>query len=258
MKAFLKNGALKGLVVLCVLVCTGGLVYAEGLLPSDIEISSTLDFYSDYVWRGFTLDRDPVIQPGVSISAKGFTYSFWGSWDMDNNEGGQSDEIDQVLDYTVGLTDVISISLGHTFYDFPDSNTYSKEFYLGVGLTKIPVIDFPLGTSLTYYRDYGDQNNGGGLGSYLSLDSSYGYVLFEDLGVTLDLGVHFGYNRKLFISGTSGYDAGVTLGLTLPLKDNLTMSPTISYAVPLADLEERSDGNQDERFYTGVSLAYSF
>ncbi|MCK5393661.1 MAG: hypothetical protein KAI91_04925 [Candidatus Omnitrophica bacterium] len=237
-------------------------VRAEGILDQldiDVEISGTLDFYSDYVWRGFVLDRDPVFQPGISISAAGFTYSFWSSWDASNNSGSsESDEIDHVIDYTLSLNDLVSLSVGNTYYDFPSANTYSKEFYVGVGFSKIPVLDLPIETSLTFYRDYGNQNNGGGLGNYVSLDCSYSYPLFDEPEVTLDLGTHFGYNRKLFIAGTSGYDLGLSCGLTIPLKDNITVSPSLNYSIPFSDLEDSADGNQYKRFYSGISIAYSF
>lgn len=235
--------------------------YAGGILDElnlDVEISGSLDFYSDYLWRGFLLDRDPVIQPGIDISAYGFTFSFWSSWDTDNNQGAQSDEIDYVIDYTAEINDLLSVSLGHTYYDFPALNAYSKEFYVGLGLSNIPGLDLPVETSLTYYRDYGDQNNGGGLGTYVSLDMAYSMMLAEKLGISLDFGYHCGYNRKLFIAGNSGYDMGFSLGLTLPLTENLTMSPSLNYSLPLDDLEDTNDGNQPERFYTGVSFAYAF
>ncbi len=257
---------LKRHLVIAILCCMatvlgGASGYADGILEEldlDLEISGTLDFYSDYVWRGFLLDRDPVIQPGIDISAYGFTFSFWSSWDTDNNQGAQSDEIDYVIDYTAELNNLLSVSLGHTYYDFPAANSYSREFYVGLGLSRIPGLDLPVETSLTYYRDYGDPNNGGGLGTYVSLDMTYSLMLAEELGISLNLGYHYGYNRKLFIAGNSGYDMGFSVALTLPLTDNLTMSPSINYSLPLDDLEDTNDGNQPERFYTGISFAYAF
>ncbi len=265
----MKKGSARGFVLVVAVVILNFFlsfsikdVKAEGILDQldfDIEISGTLDFYTDYVWRGFILDRDPVFQPGISVSVAGFTYSFWSSWDASNNSGStESDEIDYVLDYTLSLNDLVSVSVGNTYYDFPSANTYSKEFYVGLGFSKIPVLDLPIETSLTFYRDYGNQNKGGGLGNYISLDSSYSYILFDEPDVTLDLGAHFGYNRKLFIAGTSGYDLGLSCGLTIPLKDNITISPSLNYSIPYNDLEDSADGNQYDRFYSGISIAYSF
>ena len=48
---------------------------ADALSEYGIGISGSLDFYSQYVWRGFLLDSDPVIQPGIGISFAGLTLS---------------------------------------------------------------------------------------------------------------------------------------------------------------------------------------
>lgn len=245
-----------GLAMLVFLMAANNVFAATLLDDYDIEVTSTIDFYSDYMWRGFLMDRDPVIQPGVNISTKGFTFSLWSSFDLDNNVGGQSDEVDFVIDYTTDIADGVSLSLGNTYYDFPASNTYSSEFYVGLGLSELAGL--PVETSLTYFRDYGDQNNGGGLGSYFSLDFGYSVPLEEKYGITADFGLHLGYNNKLFIAGDSGKDLGLTAGLTIPLTETLTISPSVNYSAAFGDLEKASDGNQPDRFYTGLSIAYSF
>ncbi|MBD3245841.1 MAG: hypothetical protein GF333_02400 [Candidatus Omnitrophica bacterium] len=250
-----------GICVCGGLMFSWGAAFAEGGLLEkmdlDIAIEGSLDFYSDYVWRGFVLDRDPVIQPGFNISGYGLTFSFWSSWDAANEHGSQSDEIDYVIDYTKELDDLLSLSVGHTYYDFPAADAYSREFYVGVGVSRIPGTDIPVETSLTYYRDYGDQNAGGGLGNYFSLDVAYSQTISEDPGVTLDYGLHFGYNRKLFLTGTSGYDLGLSMGLSLPLTDRLTMTPSVNYSIPFGDLKDSADGDQEARFYTGVGFWYA-
>jgi hypothetical protein len=231
---------------------------AEGLLDKagfDIEVSASVDYYSNYLWRGFTLDKDPVIQPGVSISALGFSYNFWSSWDAGGDDELASDELDYVFDYTRELNDLISVSVGHTYYDFPATNLYSREFYAGVGLSRIPGLDWPIETSVTYYHDYGDEGNGGGDGNYVSLDASYSYTLIGDLGITADFGLHWGYNNELFIAG-DGYDLGLSFGFTIPLTDSLSISPTVNYAAPFGDVEDEADGAQEDRVYAGISLAW--
>ncbi len=231
---------------------------SEGLfdkLNLELDVYGSFDIYTDYVWRGFVLDRDPVIQPGFGISAYGFTFDFWSSWDASNNDMTKSDEIDYTVDYTFDVADNMSVSLGHIYYDFPAANAYTKEFYVGLGFTE--TFGLPVESSITYYRDYGDGNASAGLGTYISLDLAYSTTIVEDPEITLDLGAHFGYNRKLFIAGT-GYDIGLTAGLTIPLTENLSFSPTINYSIPLSDLKAIGDGNQYRKFYTGFSFAYSF
>jgi hypothetical protein len=235
-------------------------VRAEGLLDKldiKVDISGSIDYYSTYVWRGFTLDTDPVIQPGVNISALGFTYSFWSSWDANANDELTSDEIDHVFDYTKEINDLVSISLGHTYYDFPAAETYSREFYAGFSLSRIPGTDIPIETSLTYAHDYGDESNGGGDGDYVSLDFAYSHTLIEDIGMTADFGLHYGYNNELFIAG-QGSDLALSFGFTIPLNDNVSLSPVVVYAAPFGDLKKSSDGGQSDRVYGGISLAWAF
>ncbi len=249
---FAKTMALAIGFILVSVTFLGAAWAGETLLSElDIEASGSLDVYNRYVWRGFTLDTDPVVQPGFSLSGYGVTASFWGSWDADNNDASNSDEVDFVVDYTKEFDD-FSVSLGHTYYDFPGSSLYSREFYLGIAMS-----DFPLSPSLTYYHDYGDEDNGGGDGDYAVLSLSQGFDLVEEYGITLDLGASVGYNHELFITGDGGDFLG-SIGLTVPLTENLTMCPSVNYAVPFSDLSDSNDGNQDNRFYAGVSLGYSF
>jgi hypothetical protein len=73
-------------------------------LPEGLQVSGDYSFYSKYVWRGFVLDEDPVLQPGIYLSYKGLNLGLWSSMDMSNAEGAQSDEIDYSVDYTFYVT----------------------------------------------------------------------------------------------------------------------------------------------------------
>ncbi len=224
----------------------------EGLLPNlGIEASGTLDVYSQYLWRGFALDTDPVLQPGFNLSAHGFTFSFWSSWDFDNNDALDSDEIDYAIDYTYDF-DFASVSAGHTYYEFPGTDTFSREFYAGLALN-----DVLLSPTVTYYYDHGDEAQGGGDGHYVNLGISHSLTLIDDLDISLDLSGSVGYNEKLFIAGEGG-DGLVRAGLTIPLAKGLTLAPSVNYAMPFGDLDDSADGNQRDRFYYGFSLAYTF
>ncbi len=217
----------------------------------NIEASGSFDVYSQYIWRGFALDTDPVFQPGFNLSGYGFTFSFWGSWDFDNNDALDGDEIDYIIDYTKEF-DTLSVSAGHTYYEFPGTDTFSREFYAGVSLIYIP-----LSPSLTYYYDYGEEAQGGGDGQYIALEGSHSLDLHKETGMTLDLSGKVAYNDELFIEGEGG-DAMICAGLTIPLTETLSFAPGVNYSVPLGDLDDSSDGNQRDRFYYGFSLGYSF
>ncbi|HAJ57625.1 MAG TPA: hypothetical protein DCL35_07655 [Candidatus Omnitrophica bacterium] len=269
MVARVKNGIFA--VVLCLsIMCLGGSAFA-GIPESDttflgyckkiakgldLQASGSLDFYSKYVWRGFTLDKDPVLQPSFSLSAKGFTFTFWSSSDVDNNDGINSGEIDLVFDYTKTFG-ILSVSVGHTYYDFPGTNGYSKEFYIGAGLCEIPGLGWPITLGLKYYRDYGDQNHGGGLGNYLEASLGYSMTLLKDPEIGMDLGVTNGYNHNLFMAGDGGQTT-LSVGFSIPLTENLTLKPKLNYTIPYGDLADDAIGNQDKVFWGGFSMSYSF
>ncbi|MBU0633697.1 MAG: hypothetical protein KKB82_00075 [Candidatus Omnitrophica bacterium] len=238
----LMGGVLRGRV----------LAEGEGILPQfDLKASSTFSAYNKYVWRGITLDTDPVVQPGVDISGYGFTLSFWSSFDADSNDTLASDEVDFTVDYTHDF-EYLSLSLGHTNYDFPAAALYSKEWYIGIAASK-----FFLSPALTFYNDYGREANGGGDGQYINIGISHSLALMESPAITLDLAAGLGFNNELFIRGEGG-DFLITAGLGIPLTKNAILSPSFSYAAPLGDLKDSNDGNQKNRTYGGVSLAVDF
>ena len=227
----------------------------KGILESsNIEVSSEIGVYSKYIWRGFELDSDPVVQPAVYLSAYGFEASVWGNFDFDADDALNSDEVDYTIGYTYDLRPHIdlpvSVSGGLTYYDFPAADGASREFYVGLGF------DTLLEPSFTWYHDFGDEDSGGGDGDYIIGELSYSHP-FKNTPVSLDLSGHVGYNNELFIRGQGG-DVGLTAGLTVTLYKNCTLTPNINYSIPFGDLKDADDGDQDNQFYGGVVLAYSF
>ena len=224
----------------------------------DVEVSAATDFYNKYVWRGFLLDGDPVIQPSVTIAVGPFEGGFWGSWDVSSDDSLEGDEVDGWIGYNfdLGFLDesfsIVGVSVGHTWYHFPDGDTgladgsQSKEFYLTVSL------DTFLSPYVSWYHDYGSESSGGGDGDYLMVGVGHSIDLIEDYGVTLDLGFEVGYNNEAFIEDDGGYTLS-TVGLTIPLTDHLTMAPVIAYSSPFGDIGEAND----DEFYVGVSVGYA-
>lgn len=73
----------------------------------------------------------------------------------------------------------------------------------------------------------------------------------------MDLSLHVGFNDAYWIQGTGG-DVALTAGLTLPLTENLSFSPDITFSEPYGDLSDELDGNQDSRVFGGIVMGYSF
>ncbi len=239
-------------------------VYSQTLLGDylkekdiSIEISATVDYYDKYVWRGFLLDNDSVLQPGVAISSCGFEGGFWGSWDVESHDGLASDEVDGYIGYSFDLgflseeLSFVGISVGNTWYSFPEADLYSKEAYLGLSF------DTFLSPYVTWYADYEKEDQGGANGNYIIMGIGHSFSLMEEAGVTLDLGLEYGINNDAFIVGKGSYLLS-TLGFTVPLTEKITMTPMIGYSVPFDDLKDGGGNDQAEQFYGGVSLAFNF
>jgi len=226
----------------------------------NVDISATVDLYSKYIWRGMKLDNDFVIQPGFTIGAYGFELGVWSSFDVGADDGRASSEVDTSLMYTYdfeGLNlfgkdlETFSVTVGHVYYDFPDAGTFSKEAILGFSY------DTLLSPTLTWYHDYSRESQGGGKGDYLVLDLSHSLDLVPSYGITLDLGGHVGYNRKLFINGEGG-DVALTGGLTIPLTKTLSMAPSINYSMPFGGVKDENDGSHENEFFWGVGFSAEF
>jgi hypothetical protein len=221
--------------------------FSQDSVASPVSFSASSGVYSKYVWRGFLLDDDPVLQSGVSGSAYGITGTVWGSMDMANDDELASDEVDYIIDYTYSA-DSYSLSVGHTYYDFPGYDGSSKEFYVGAGMNVF------LSPKLVWYRDYGDEEDGGGDGDYAVMNVSHSLAL-PNSSMTVDLAGHAGYNDGLFLDGT-GWDIGLSAGLGIPLSSKCELAPSVAVSVPYGDLEDEELGNQETEVFAGVLLTF--
>ncbi|MCB4792865.1 MAG: hypothetical protein LHV68_13430 [Elusimicrobia bacterium] len=222
-------------------------VSAEGLLTGkNIKFSQEYDFLTSYVWRGFTLDENPVLQPNFYLSAHNFTAAFFSSWDTTHSDSLQSDEKDLSVNYTYEFV-YFDASIGNIYYDFPGTRTYSAEYYLGLQLTGLP-----LTPNIMYYYDYLTRN-----GSYLSLDLVKSYSLDAKGFVKLSFGAHAGYNNQLIING-QGEDLSIIADLGFKLTDILGCSLVAAESIPFDGLGSSTDGNQESRFYAGVRVGAAY
>ncbi|MFH0858128.1 MAG: hypothetical protein V1842_01080 [Candidatus Omnitrophota bacterium] len=210
------------------------------------------------------LDGDPVVQPGFYVKSPESKYGrvklgWWMSHDLENKDALKYSETDWIIDYTYNFPSV-GLSFGHTYYDFPDAlptdgapKGFSRELYTGIAFTKLF-----LTPSVYYYYDYGKKEDGGGEGSYTVLNLAYSVPFkVKDIGMSLDLFGHVGHNNKQYYRGKGG-DAAVSAGITIPLAKNLSCKPNINYSAPWGNISDKGNGNQKNRFYSGVYLNYVF
>ncbi len=251
-----------GVLILALLLGVVTNVFAEtektGLL-SDLkfEVSGGLSVFSQYIWRGFIMDRDAVLQPEVYVSTPSTKFGklkvgMWVNEDLQNSDDLNSDEFDYIIDYTYDFK-YVSCSFGHTYYDFTGANKYSREFYAGLSFPKLL-----LSPSVYFYRDYGKPSSGGGLGNYTVINGAYSVPFtLKGYEFSLDLSGHVGFNHNQFIDGDGG-DVAWKVGFTMPLTKNLKFVPNVNYSIPFGDLARESRGNQKARFYGGGTLVCAF
>lgn len=226
----------------------------------DATVSGTADFYSKYIWRGMRLDNDAVFQPGFTIASNGFAVNVWGNFDLYRKDTLASNEVDTTASYTRTFENVkigdfslapVTVTGGNIYYAFPETNAFTSEVFVGVTYGCF------LSPGIAYYYDYIDEKQGGGDGSYLLLSLAQSFPLSNDYGITFDVSGHVGFNSGDYIRGEGG-DYLAKAGFTIPLTDNLKVSPSVNYSVPFGDLKSSSDGNQKQFLYYGASLAYNF
>ena len=62
-------------------------IFGDLLKGADIGVEGSVAFNSKYIWRGFRLDNDPVLQPSITISAfKGWALNVWANFDLENED----------------------------------------------------------------------------------------------------------------------------------------------------------------------------
>ncbi len=227
-------------------------IFGDELKSLGITGSVTMDYYNRYVWRGQYLDRDEVLQPGVSLSAKGFTVGYWGNWDLENSDALMSDESDYYVSYAYTF-DKLTLTGGHTWYGFRETHTSSKEFFVSLGVA------VPLSPVFSFYRDYEDGKdlNTDGSGNYYSLSLSQSIMIEKKYGISLELGSTFGYIDGQWLSGT-GEHITPTAGIKIPLTSNVAIIPNVGYNVTFGDLKDPNIGNQEKKFFYGVKSSFTF
>jgi len=230
----MKKAILRLATLILVLIVGSSIVMAEEDKPT---ASADVGVFDKYVWRGYELSDDSVvIQPSITMSYKDFSLNLWGNLDtrMDNDtHSNQFNETDMTLSYDKEFGPVC-LGVGYIYYGLDDADD-SEEIYLSIG------IDTILSPTLTAYRETAHLPSW-----YFIFAVSHSFELPKD--ITLDLAGSVGYyyadnaddfaeyNSQLEDSNDpyrSFHDGLVSIGLTIPLTEYMTLSPVVSYSFPL-------------------------
>ena len=268
----MKNVILRLATLILVLIIGSSIVMAEEDKPT---ASADIGVFDKYVWRGYELSDDSVIiQPSTTISYKDFSFNLWGNLDTrmdDATHSNQFNETDMTLSYDKELGPVC-LGVGYIYYGLAgvDDNDNDlddlEEIYLSIG------IDTILSPTLTVYREIAHAP-----AWYFSFGLSHSFELPKD--ITLDLAGSVGYyysndaddlpeyNSQLVASNDpyhSFHDGLISIGLTIPLTEYITISPGISYSFPLTgDADDHISAtnaysDDSDYAYGGATLSISF
>lgn len=253
MKETLKKMVVGGMAMTAL---TAGSVRTQAAMP-EFEFEASVDVAAKYVWRGFLLTDDPVIQPGFTVSSGGLAFNVWGNIDTtDINEGSPDEdyriqEIDYTLSYGFSPSDGVDMEVGVIRYDFPgtafDSTT---EVYVSASL------DVLLAPTLAVYYDIDESD-----GVYVNGSIGHTFALSEDLGLSLGASLGWGdddNNDFYYGVDDSGIaDLMLSGSLDYAVSENFGISFYLGYSEIIdSDLEDALADS--DVFNGGLNFTYSF
>lgn len=241
-------------------LCLATLMNSRILKADDeVSIGASADIFSKYVWRGQNLVDDWVLQPGASVGYKNITASFWGNFDLTDENGfeGEFSEIDLTLDYSAQVpgTDFLSYSFGFINYDFPvnGGSDDTWEIYWGFGL------DVPASPSLTVYHDVDEV-----AGTYVSFGIGHSIENLTDLGLGVDLSASIGwgsngYNKSYWTVDKSALN-DLVLSAAFPFEvAGFAVMPSVNYITLMGDdIRAPNTYGKNDVWVVGVGFAKNF
>jgi uncharacterized protein (TIGR02001 family) len=228
------------LLLLAITSCPAAAVDLEKIAPgTSIEGTVGLDWASAYVFRGMTVNKNPVLQPSLKLQSGGLTVGAWGNRALNAEENEIEQELDAFASFDIPF-DALTLSLGYTEYMYPDSDfDNDQEIMARISFAGL------LNPSLSAFRGVG-----GGI-----LDSSY-YEL--------------GLKQEVFAQN----DVSATLGGTLAWLDretgedglsHFTVSAGVTYKVIAVSAhyavetdEEVNDLDEQEPFFMTSGASFTF
>lgn len=249
---------------------SGGVLHAE--LPERPEwmpeLSVSSSFMTKYIWRGWNLGDEPVMQLDGSLSKHGITAGVWANYTFNRDrsqDGGrykEFTELDYYIDYTFNVGDAagmfgnnapemlnaLEMSVGYTYYTFPDvdrslSEFDSHELYIGMAA------DYFISPYFTWYWDVGT-----GGGSYYLL--GLGHEMEVARGITANFDVTGGYIHRQWTDGSGLADMVLSTSLDIPVLEHFTISPAFAYSIILD--RDTYGGDERNEYYGGISIAFSY
>ena len=201
----------------------------------DVSVSTSVDYVSDYVFRGVSL-ADSAVQSGVEASLGAFTAGAWFSTGVGDTSITAGDEIDLYASYSFSLSDLVSTDVGITYYHYPQGGSLFETDGGGAGTYEIYTsfgFDLPLSPSASAYYDLTLKafTLEGGVSHSIPTSDKTSFDLGASVGLVDGDGFSYEYGSA---SASLGYsltdDVSVYLGATYALNsdDMLNFEKTLA------------------------------
>lgn len=208
---------------------------------SDVSVSVSIDYVTEYVFRGVSFE-DEAIQPGIELAIGDFSIGTWASAGLGSDSLADTDEIDFYAGYGFALSDIVSASVGATWYHFPDG-TDTYEGYVGLGF------DVPLAPSLTAYYDVELEA--------LTLEGGVSHSIPAGEKTSFDLGLVGGLVQ---VDGAGDYEwATASAALSYAINEVGSVYAGVNFSLNSERLLNFSAGTPDDNLiWAGVGVSAGF
>lgn len=224
------------------------------------DVTVGADLNSAYVWRGTTINEDPVVQPSIDVAhPNGWGVNVWGNWDAGDNDNQldndrEFSEVDVTLSYNVQQVEQANLTIGNLTYLFPKStDRETNELFL----------------KLDKGRELGAGQITGAVGFYYDWDQVDDY--YGDVGVTyshpasdqlsVDLSALVGFSGSDFAefhavgTGSGLFNWNTSLALNYTVNESVDVGGFIAYT---DSADSGALVSQPVDVYGGVSANYAF
>lgn len=224
----------------------------------EVSVSTSIDYVSDYVFRGVSL-AEQAIQPGVEVSVGDFTLGGWYSTGIGEASILALDEFDLYASYGLALSDTMSLSIGATYYHYPQGGDFFETKDGGAGTYEVSAglsFDTVLAPSVTAYYDFTLKG--------FTLEGAVGHSVATSDKTSLDLGLTAGLVTSDVLGDWEYGTASAAIGYAFTddvstyLGANYTLSSSNDEGLGLGYLDALSGNGKSDLLWAGVGVAAGF
>ncbi len=262
-----KVRCLISVLSLGIFLLTASAIFAFEIGGKEVQISASETYVTRYIWRGQDIyaDNDGAHQPSIDIAFPKLicdtdvSLNLWSSFPL--NDGHQDlEELDYTLTFSNDITENFNLSLGYTYFDFPNTSSTADvgEPWVALSLVKIPALPIEVSFDLFAGYDFAAKSGGPDEGWYYSWGLGTEFPLpnlglFQE-GQTLGFGVtNWGNDGVADLEPSFLYATELSLSIAYEF-GKLTVTPSVNYTIN----HKEEINNGEEELWAALECAYLF